>query len=98
MSEILEIRYEQHPEVVFRRIADEAILVPTWRQTADFESLYALSDTGARIWQLIDGRRSLAQVCEQMIQEYDADADEIVADVTEFVQHLEGVGVLRRIG
>jgi hypothetical protein len=47
---------------------------------------------------LIDGRRSLAQVCEQMIQEYDADADEIVADVTEFVQHLEGVGVLRRIG
>jgi hypothetical protein len=98
MSEILEIRYEQHPEVVFRRIADEAILVPTWRQTADFENLYALSDTGARIWQLIDGRRSLAQVCEQMIQEYDADADEIVADVTEFVQHLEGVGVLRRIG
>ena len=98
MSEILGIRYEQHPEVVFRRIADEAILVPTWRQTADFENLYALSDTGARIWQLIDGRRSLAQVCEQMIQEYDADADEIVVDVKEFVQQLESLGVLRRVG
>ncbi len=97
MSEILEIRYEQHPEVVFRRIAHEAILVPTWSQTADFENLYALSETGARIWQLIDGRRSLAQVCDRMIEEYDADAKEIAADVTEFVQHLESVGVVRRV-
>jgi hypothetical protein len=98
MSEILGIRYERHPEVVFRTIAHEAILVPTWRQTADFENLYALSDTGAQIWQLIDGKRSLAEVCDRMIEEYDADADRIVADVTEFVQHLESVGVVRRVG
>ena len=51
----LERRYAKDPNMVFRDIEGEMILVPIRRRTADLESIYTLNETGARIWELLDG-------------------------------------------
>ena len=54
---MLDAIYVQDDNMVFRHIGDEMILVPL-RQTANLESIFTLNETGARVWQLLDGQRS----------------------------------------
>jgi hypothetical protein len=41
---------------VFRKIGDEYILVPIAASVADVESIFNLNETGAAIWDKIDGK------------------------------------------
>jgi coenzyme PQQ biosynthesis protein PqqD len=51
-------------------------------------SYYALDEVGARIWELCDGQRSLADVVAALCEEYDAPEKTVAADVLEFVREL----------
>ena len=62
MSDGLDVRYQRDSNVVYREIAEERILVPIRKQVADMACIYVLNETGARIWELMDGQRSLAEI------------------------------------
>jgi len=49
---------------------------------------YALDEVGARVWELCDGSRSVAEVITLLCQEYDAPVDTIEADVQELLGDL----------
>jgi hypothetical protein len=95
MSDSLEARYERVPNVVTREIAGERILVPIQKQAADMAAIYVLNETGARIWNLLDGQRSLADIRGVLVQEYSIDFDTVEADVVEIVEQLRDLGMLR---
>ena len=67
----LERRYAKDPNMVFRDIEGEMILVPIRRRTADLESIYTLNETGARIWELLDGQHTLREIRDTIVQEYE---------------------------
>lgn len=48
----------------------------------------ALNPTGARIWELIDGRRSLGEIAALLAGEFRIPADRALQDVTPFVAQL----------
>ncbi len=97
MGDLVARRYEKDPTVVYREIAGEAILVPIRRNVADMESVYTLDSVGADIWKLIDGDRSLSDILETLLSEYDADAEVLSRDLDEFVAQLESVGAIRAV-
>jgi hypothetical protein len=90
-----EIRYEKDPNVVAREIAGERILVPIRTQSADMTAIYVLNDTGARIWDLLDGEHSCSQIEDILVDEYDVSRETAGADIAEMVEQLEGLGMLR---
>ena len=94
----LEARYEKDPNIVYREIAGEAILVPIRKQTADIEGIFTLNETGAFIWKLFDGRRSLAEIGAAVVEEYDASQVTVEADLAELVSSLKEIGALRTVG
>jgi hypothetical protein len=49
---------------------------------------YALDEVGARIWELCDGHRGVAEIVAIICAEFDASEDTIRADVLEFVGDL----------
>lgn len=49
---------------------------------------------GAEIAQLIDGTRSVAQIVERLLADYDADEQIIRTDTTAFLQDLVGRGYI----
>src|SRR5437879_10623921 len=65
----LHIVVQKTPTIVARRIADELILVPIERKLEDVECLYACNEVGTRIWDLIDGKRSLMAVRDAIVEE-----------------------------
>jgi len=89
------VRYEKDPNVVSREIAGERILVPIHTRAADIASIYVLNETGARIWDLLDGQHSISDIEEILVNEYEVPKESVGADIAEIVERLEDLGMLR---
>ena len=89
--EILSRRYRKSPDLVFRQIAGEFVLVPIRHDVADLEAVYTLGGVGARIWELLDGERDGHAILGQIVQEYDVTPEEARTDLVEFLSELEAV-------
>ena len=76
--------FKKNGEIVFRKIGDEYILVPLAHSVADISSIFNLNETGAAIWNKIDGRKKLRDIVEEMKIEYE-EAEQIEADVLSFI-------------
>ncbi len=85
----LEKRLIKDPNMVFRQIDDEMILVPIRRNVADLESIYTLNPVAARIWELIDGKRQVKDIAKAILQEYEVDERKAEKDLQEFLSQLE---------
>lgn len=97
MTLVLEARYQKDPNVVSREIAGEQILVPIRKQAADMAAIYVLNETGAQIWRLVDGRRSLADIGDVLAQEYNVRPETVETDLLEIIGQLEELGMLRAV-
>ena len=89
--EILSRRYRKSPDLVFRQIVGEFVLVPIRHDVADLEAVYTLGGVGARIWELLDGERDGHAILGQIVQEYDVAPDEARTDLVDFLSELEAV-------
>ena len=83
--------------MVFRRIGDEVVLVPIRWQTADMESIYTLNETGAAIWEMLDGQRTLAQIRDALVDAYNVAPEDAERDAIEFIQTMEEIQGVRRV-
>lgn len=63
--------YKKNDSFVFRKIADEYILVPIRQNVGDLESIYTLNEVAARIWELIDGKMKVEGIKEKLIEEFE---------------------------
>jgi hypothetical protein len=72
------------PSVVTRKTGNEYVLVPIANNIADMTSVYTLNETGAFIWDQINGRRSVEAIIDLMTAEYDVDFKTASEDVFDF--------------
>lgn len=93
----LEGLFQKDSSIVSRRIADEVILVPIRRKAGEIECLYALNEVGARIWELIDGRRSLKALRDAIVEEFEVSESEAQEDLTVLVEQLKEIGAIREV-
>jgi hypothetical protein len=88
----LDTVYSKNDSVVSRKIVDELILVPIRKSVADMESLFTLNDVGARIYELIDGGRTVREICNVIVEEFEVDFEQARADVLTFLDQLKSFG------
>ena len=91
----LEKRFTKDPTFVYRRIADECILVPIRRRVADLNYIYVLNPVADRIWELIDGERRVTDIQAQIAAEFEASPQEVGQDLEEFLAQLTEIGGIR---
>ena len=83
------------PSVVTRKTGTEYVLVPVTNNIADMDSVYTLNETGAFIWEHIDGNRSLESIIEILISEYDTDTETAESDLLDFVNKMNEYLIIR---
>lgn len=88
--------YSKDDTIVGRRLDDEIILVPVRRNIGDLNNIYVLNDVGARIWELIDGKREVSEIIGIIKEEFDSPED-VERDVIEFITDLERIGAIRAV-
>lgn len=74
--------------VVFRKIQDDYILVPIVASAADVESIFNLNETGAVVWEKIDGVKKLCDIITDVKAEYEGEGEQIDNDVMAFVNEM----------
>lgn len=89
--------YVKNPDMVFRKIADELLLVPVRHNMRNLERIYSLNDVGGRIWELIDGVKSDREIIDQIVTEFDVSPDTAEQDFRVFVESLEKIDGIRKI-
>jgi len=80
--------YRVSDRIASRKIVDEVILVPLRDKVAEMESLYSLNEVGARVYELIDGKRAVRDIVAAIVEEFEVDSRQAESDVTQFVEQL----------
>ncbi|HBC77690.1 MAG TPA: PqqD family protein [Bacteroidales bacterium] len=80
--------YNHSPNIVTRKTGSEYVLVPVANNIADMNSVYTLNESGAFIWELIDGKRNAQEIINKLMEEYDIDRDSAEKDVLSFINDM----------
>ncbi|WP_216909550.1 PqqD family protein [Synechococcus sp. CCY 0621] len=76
-------------EVMDRRVGDETVILHLATGT-----YYGLDPVGARMWELMASNQSLAEIRDQMLQEYAVEADQLERDLLKLCQDLLAQGLV----
>jgi hypothetical protein len=88
--------YTKDPDVVFRKIADEFVLVPIRQKAVDLRSIYTLNETAAFAWGALDGKNTVKDVTESMASEFDVEASSAASDVSDMLSQLEALSFIKK--
>ena len=86
--------YSRNPDIVFRKIANECILVPIRHKVSDLDSIYTLNEVSARIWELIDGKRSVQEIKQIMLNEFEVGNQDLENDLAGLLANLAELGFI----
>jgi hypothetical protein len=96
--DILGGKYVRSDRVVFRKVADETILVPMCADVGDLGAVYVLNPVGAAVWVGLDSNRSGDDLVRQIADEFETTEDVAARDVGLFLKSLLDVGLISPCG
>lgn len=88
--------YSKSPDVVFRKIADEYVLVPIRQKASDLQSIYTLNDTAAFVWESIDGAKDILQIRDKMLEEFEVESSQAEPDIIDILSQLEELSFIKK--
>jgi hypothetical protein len=86
---------KKNPDIVSRTIEEETILMPLYKTSDEINCIYTLNDVAARIWELIDGRRNLAQIKKKLLEEFEASEKEMDKELNKFFEDLQKIKAIK---
>ncbi|MEA1929121.1 MAG: PqqD family protein [Candidatus Auribacterota bacterium] len=87
--------YQKNPDVVYRVIAGEAILLPISKETQVAGRLFSLNEVGAFIWERIDGKYALRDIVKDITGEYEVSEENVRGDLINLIGKLEELKAIK---
>jgi hypothetical protein len=83
---------ERNPAILFNDFDDGIMMM-------DIESglYFDVDPIGSRIWNLLEAPTSLAQICNSLVNEFEVDEPNCIADTAEFLSDLVDKGLLKAV-
>jgi hypothetical protein len=79
---------------VERNVGEEKVLVPLSDDVVNMNKVFTLNGVGAFIYDQVDGKRSVYNICDILMAEYDVDKAVALKDVEHFFCEALEKGVL----
>ena len=74
--------------IVTTKTGNEYVLVPVANNIADMNSVYTLNETGAFIWEHINGENSVEDIINEMTTEFEVDFVTASNDLFSFIDDM----------
>lgn len=87
----------RNPDFVFRKVVEETILVPVHMNVAEMDYIYTLNEIGAFIWEKLDEPRTISELQEFLLEEYDVEPEALIADLQAFVEEMLSIGAFKKV-
>ena len=81
--------------IVTTKTGNEYVLVPVANNIADMNSVYTLNETGAFIWEHINGKNSVEDIIDEMTKEFEVDSVTASNDLFAFIDDMRKYLILR---
>ena len=89
--------WSRNPDVVFRLVAGERLLVPVRGEAAHRRRLFTLNPLGQQVWELLEKGLTFERLCMALRERYpDTPPERVEADTRRFLEELEKLSLLRR--
>jgi hypothetical protein len=81
--DLLAMVASHHPQAISQVIEDETLVLKL-----DSGRMGVLNRVGGRVWDLMDGTRSLGEIAQACADEYEVDLGQVEADVMAYAERL----------
>ena len=81
-------------EFVLREIAGDYVIIPTGKTTLTFNGLITVNEVGAALWKMLQSDKSLDDLIQGILDEYDGEESVAREDIQEFLETLRKNGIL----
>lgn len=81
----------KNPKMVTRVICGETILLPLYRTSKEINCIYTFNKMASRVWELMDGKRTIAEVKKAAGEEFVATGEEVDREMALFLQDLRQI-------
>jgi len=81
---------EKNPDLMWRSLDDGTVII-----NPEQGDVKVLNNVGARVWELVDGQRSVSQIAQEITQDYEVSLDEANKDLQDYLQVMIGQGLLQ---
>ncbi len=81
------------PHVMTRTVGDEVVVLDLATGT-----YFGLDPVGARMWKLMTEGKTLGEVCDRMLQEYEVTREELEGDTRRLAEELNAQGLIQIAG
>jgi len=92
-----EDRFERNPDIVFRRMRDELILLPIHSKDKESRQFYYVEEVGGRVWELLDGTKACRHIVETIALEFGVKKDRVGEEILAFLGDLKEEDLIRRL-
>lgn len=77
-----------------KEVSGQHVLIPVGEAAERIEGVIRLSDSGRFLWEFLQSKRTLEEMVEAIVREYNIDLPTASEDVRKFVKQMEKLGVL----
>jgi hypothetical protein len=81
---------EKTPDLIWRSLDDGTVII-----NPEQGDVKVLNNVGARVWELIDGQRSVGQIAQEITQDYEVSLDEANKDLQDYLKVMITQGLLQ---
>lgn len=75
-------------DLVYRKVADESLLVPIRGKLADMQRVFALNPVAALVWESLDGDTSISTIVQRITEKFNVDSETAENDAVAFLEEL----------
>lgn len=81
-------------ELLKREIAGESFLIPLGKTTYEANGLYALTELGAFVWDVLPEAESEEEILARILEEYEVNEATAKADLEQFLEKLRKMDII----
>ncbi len=86
-----DIVLRKNKDIVTRVIEDETILMPIYKTSDEINCIYTLNKVASRVWELLDGKRTLTELKNKLLKEFDTTPEEVDKEIEKLLKDLKEI-------
>ncbi len=95
--DIVEKLFQKNSNVVTRCIAGITLLIPIKRPVDNKQNILTLNETAVFIWERLNGINTIAEIKNQLQEQYEVSSEQAEGDILNFVLLVEELDLIRLI-
>ncbi len=85
----------KNSDMVTRVIEDETILMPIYKTSDEISCIYTLNKVASRVWELLDGKRTLIELKSKLLKEFDTTPKEVDSELEKLLKDLKEIKAVK---